>query len=106
MENKVNNQSLPTLKKGYYVSRATPSLLYLVENENLFMHPACGVPTSLKTNPVLKGSLKYGDFGDLHPDVAKEIGQTNANVEITPNYDTKYPQLSVLIRMPNTLRIL
>ena len=83
MENKVNNQSLPTLKNGYYVSRATPSLLYLVENENLFMHPACGVPTSLKTNPVLKGSVKYGDFGDLHPDVAKEIGQTNANVEIT-----------------------
>ena len=30
------------------------------------------------------------------------VGTKNANIEITPNYDTNYPQLTVLIRIQNT----
>ena len=83
MEHQDNKTALEKLKNGYYISRATPSLLYLVEGENLFMHPASGIPKNLKNNPILNGSVKYGNFGELHPDVAQEIGQTISNVEIT-----------------------
>ena len=29
------------------------------------------------------------------------MGTKDANIEITPNYDTNYPHLTVLITMPN-----
>lgn len=83
METEAQNISESALRNGYYISRATPSLLYLVEGEDLYMHPACGTPTNLKSNPILKGSLQYGNFGELHPDVAKESGHAISNVEIT-----------------------
>ena len=77
-----NTTSMPW-KNGYYVSRATPSILFLIEGEILYSHPAAGRPTYLKDNPMLTGSIKPGDFGELHPDVAKDSKQSSSNLEVT-----------------------
>ena len=82
MDSSEISKSLPW-KDGYYVSRATPSILFLVEGEILYTHPTAGRPTYLKANPMLTGSIKPGDYGELHSDVAKECGKSHSNLEIT-----------------------
>ena len=70
-------------KNGYYKSRAMPSQLFLVDGENLLLHAVSGKPTNLENNPMAKGSWKHGNFGEAHPDVAKESGKTHYNVQMT-----------------------
>ena len=69
-------------KNGYYHSREMSSLLYLVDGENILTLPASGKPTKLLDNHRAKGTWKYGDFGEAHPDVAKATGKSRYNVEM------------------------
>merc|ERR1712212_626866 len=68
-------------KNGYYRINAYPSMLFLVDGENIIMHSASGKPTNPDI-PAYKGTWKYGDFGKTHPDVMKETGKTEYNVEM------------------------
>ena len=74
------DENLTPWKNGYYHMRGMPSMLYLVEGENILVHPASGKPQ--KTTPSMKGSLKYGDFGEANEDVAKESGKSRYNVQM------------------------
>jgi gluconate kinase len=78
-----NKRSSTPWKNGHYQGRGTPATLIYVEGETLFFYPTSGKPTNLKENPMLNGTLKYGDFGEAHPDVAKESGKFKNDVEIT-----------------------
>ena len=69
-------------KNGYYHSRGMPSFLWKVDGENVLMHSASGMPANISNNPTAKATWKYGDFGDAHPDVAKETGKTRNDVEM------------------------
>merc|ERR1711997_1040414 len=69
-------------KNGYYHSRGMPSFLWKVDGENVLMHSASGMPANIPNNPTAKATWKYGDFGDAHPDVAKETGKTRNDVEM------------------------
>ena len=69
-------------KNGYYRNGSYPSMLWLVEGEDFTTIPASGKPTN-QDNPMYKGSIKYGDFGESSPDIAKESGKTRYNVEIS-----------------------
>ena len=70
-------------KNGYYQSSATPGTLVFVEGEKSCFFPASGIPTNIKDNPMLNGTLKFGDFGEPHPDVVTKTGVNRANLEIT-----------------------
>ena len=78
-----DNNTITPWKNGYYQSPAMPGTIFFIENEICCFFSASGKPTNLKDNPILNGTIKHGDFGKVHPDVAKETGQTQANVEIT-----------------------
>ena len=81
MADNTSETKLTPWKNGYYRARSYQSMLYLVDGESFVMHPVSGKPT--KTDTVASnGSWKYGDFGDAHPDVAKESGKTRYNVEM------------------------
>ena len=68
-------------KNGYYRMAAYPSMLWLVEGENLIMHSASGKPTN-PDNPTYKGTWKYGDFGEAHPDVKTQTGKSHYDIEM------------------------
>ena len=78
------NKKTSTLpwKDGYYHCRKMKSQLFLIDGENLLMHPISGKPTNLLENPSAKGRWKYGNFGEAHPDVAIATGKTHYNVEM------------------------
>ena len=75
------NESTPW-KNGYYQMASCPSMLWLVEGENLIMHSASGKPTN-PDNPTYKATWKYGNFGEAHPDVKKQTGKSHYNVEMS-----------------------
>ena len=78
-----NKDQAPTpWKNGYYHSRSMPSMLYLVDGENILTHPASGKPSNLSENPMSKGTWKLGDFGKAHEDVTKECGKSRYNVKM------------------------
>ena len=83
MEFSDNGKTSMPWRDGYYISRATPSILFEIEGEILYTYPTAGRPTNIKSNPMLTGSIKCGNFGELHTDVAKECGQSSSNLEIT-----------------------
>ena len=68
-------------KNGHYHMGGSPSEVWLVEGESLMTFGASGKPTNMD-NPMYKGTLKYGDFGDTTPDIEKESGKSRYNVEI------------------------
>ena len=69
-------------RNGYYHTRVFKSMFYLVNGENVIMHGASGKPSNPDI-PTYKGIWKYGDFGEAHPDVAKESGKSRYNVNMT-----------------------
>ena len=77
-----NSDNLTPWKNGYYHARSTPSMLYKVEGENIIMHNASGKSTDIDNDPMAKGTWKYGDFGEAHPDVSKESGKSRYNVQM------------------------
>ena len=79
MESK-NPDSIPW-KNGYYRMKGLSGRIYCVEEEAVTMETASGKPTN-SNDPSMKGTWKYGDFGEAHPDVVKETGKKNYNVEI------------------------
>ena len=81
MDDNKSETKLTPWKNGYYRARSYQSMLYLVDGESFVMHPVSGKPTNTDT-VASNGSWKYGDFGDAHPDVAKESGKTRYNVEM------------------------
>ena len=70
-------------KNGIYQARSTPSVLYQVEGEKVLMFSAAGKPTNLENDPMAKVTWKSGDFGEAHPDVAKESGKSRYNVTMS-----------------------
>ena len=44
--------------------------------------PSVQIDTNLENNPMAKGTWKHGNFGEAHPDVAKESGKTQYNVQL------------------------
>ena len=78
-----DDKSIVPWKNGYYQSPAMPGTIFFIENEVCCFFSAAGKPTNMKDIPMLNGSIKYGDFGEAHPDVVKATGKTQANVEIT-----------------------
>lgn len=79
MENKETPNSTPW-KNGYYRSLDLNAWLFHIEEEDCVMEGVSGKPTN--EDPILKGTFKYGDFGDAHPDVVKETGKKKYNVEM------------------------
>ena len=77
MDDPNNMTSTLPWKDGYYHCRKTKSQLFLIDGENLLMHPISGKPTNLLENPSAKGRWKYGNFGEAHPDVAIATGKTH-----------------------------
>ena len=75
-------KTLTPWKNGYYHSRGMPSFLWKVDGENVLMHSASGIPANISDNPTAKATWKYGDFGEAHPDVAKETGKARNDVEM------------------------
>ena len=73
-------------KNGHYQSKAMPSTLMYLEGEHMCFYPASGKPTNIKDNPMMNGTLKYGDYGEAHPDVAKETGKLKYNVQVIKAY--------------------
>lgn len=69
-------------KNGYWHSRKMPAVLYLVDGENILMHPASGKPTFIHKNPMAKVSWTYGDYGEAHPGIAQATGKSRCNVMI------------------------
>lgn len=68
-------------KNGHY--RGHPGLggmLLLAEGNNFVLYGPSGKPTYIP--PTMKGTWTYGDFGEAHPDVAKETGKSQCNVEM------------------------
>ena len=45
--------------------------LFLIDGENLLMHPISGKPTNLLEKPSAKAKLRHDYFGEAHPDVVK-----------------------------------
>ena len=68
-------------KDGYYRTRTNTSRLFKVTGETFIMHRVSGKPTNMDS-PMYNGTLKFGDFGDAHPDVAKVSGKPRYNVEM------------------------
>ena len=68
-------------KNGFYHSRNMPSMLYEVKGEDILMYSASGKPTGVENKPTAVATWKFGDFGEVHPDVAKESGKSRYNVE-------------------------
>jgi len=64
------------------IIHVTCQALYLVEGENIIMHPASGKPSNVDDIPFYKGTWKYGDFGEARETVAKESGKSRYNVEM------------------------
>ena len=65
-------------KNGHYLGR--PGFLRkfcFIEGNEFLMYPVSGKP-SLQT----KGVITYGNFGDVHPEVASATGRNHYNVEI------------------------
>ena len=81
MGSSTNDNSTPW-KNGYYHALSYPTMLYLVNGENFIMYGASGKPSNLE-NPAVKGTWKFGEFGEAHPDVAKESGKSHYNVAIS-----------------------
>ena len=79
-----SNISLTTFpwKNGYYQSREMKGLLFLVNGDELLIHPTSGIPANLLDDPTAKGSWKYGNFGVAHPDVVKATDKTHCNVKM------------------------
>ena len=78
-----NNDKFTPWKNGHY--RGHPGLirlLLLVEGENLTTYSASGKPI-LQDDTNMTGTWKYGDFGEAHPEVAKETGKSTCDVEMT-----------------------
>ena len=69
-------------KNGFYHSRSMPSMLYEVNGEKIMMYGASGKPTGVEDMPAQNGTWKSGDFGEVHPDVAKETDKSHYNVEM------------------------
>ena len=80
MEAEGKNCSMPW-KNGIYHSRSMPSMLFEVNGEKIVTYSASGKPTGIEDNPRANGTWKFGDFGDVHPDVLKETGKNRYNVE-------------------------
>ena len=71
------NSQLPW-KNGHYLGR--PGFLRkfcFIEGNEFLMYPVSGKP-SLQT----KGVITYGNFGDVHPEVASATGRNHYNVEM------------------------
>ena len=83
MASNQNNTPHTPWKNGYYQSNAMPGNLFYIDGEDTFIFPASGKPTNLKDNPMFCATLKFGDFGEPHPDVVKKTGVTRSNVEMT-----------------------
>ena len=79
--NALGNKKFTPWKNGYYRIAAVPSMLFLVDGENIVMHSASGKPTNSNI-PFYKGTWKYGDFGKAHPDIIKESGKSHYDVEM------------------------
>ena len=83
MPNSSNSNSTPW-KNGCYrsirLSSWLFSWLFIVEGEDFTLEKVSGKPTN--DDAFTKGTWKYGDFGEAHPDVAKETGKNSYNVEI------------------------
>ena len=77
-----DKSSITPWKNGFYQSTVMPTTIFFIENETFCFFPASGKPTNLKDNPSLNGTIKFGDFGEIHPDVAKASGKNQANTEI------------------------
>ena len=69
-------------RNGYYRMRGMPSVINLVDGENVTSENASGKSTSHADDPTTKGTWKFGDFGVAQEDVAKECGISNYNVEM------------------------
>ena len=81
MSTSITHTSTPW-RNGYYQARDFKTCLYLVDGENTKMQGACGPPSNPDI-PVYNGTWKFGDFGEAHPDVAKESGKSHYNVQMT-----------------------
>ena len=90
-----SNDTPTPWKNGYYHSRSMPSMVFEVEGENFLMFSASGKPTKLDSNPTAKGTWKYGQFGEAHPDVVKESGKSRYNVEMCARGGIWKPHLIV-----------
>ena len=77
-----SNENLTPWKNGYYHTRNMPSMLYLVDGENIIMHPASGKPSNVDDIQFNKGTWKYADFGEASETVAKESGKSRYNIEM------------------------
>ena len=69
-------------KNGRYTAKSYPSMFWHVDGEEFITYPASGKPTK-HDDPMYKGTIKYGDFGETSPEVEKESGKKRCNVEIT-----------------------
>ena len=65
-----DKSSITPWKNGFYQSTVMPTTIFFIENETFCFFPASGKPTNLKDNPSLNGTIKFGDFGEIHPDAA------------------------------------
>ena len=67
---------------GYYRIGSISSWVYLVEGESVTMQGLAGEPSVKSDDPTMKGTWKYGEFGDTHPAVEEETGKKCNNVEM------------------------
>lgn len=80
MENPTASNPTPW-KNGYYISKNLQHILYSVEGEDVTMEALSGRPTNV--DPTMKGTWKYGDFGEAPADVVNATGKGNYNVEMS-----------------------
>ena len=79
MQNSSNPNCTPW-KNGCYQAKGFTAWLLFVDGEDCTMEGVGGKPTN--DYPHSKGTWKYGDFGEAHPDVVKETGKEYYNVEM------------------------
>ena len=69
-------------KNGHYLGHpGFLRMLCLVDGNKFLMYPASGMPIKIDGSDTT-GTLTWGDFGDAHPDVARETGKDRSNVKI------------------------
>jgi len=79
MENTIEHNSTPW-KNGYYLSTGFKTQVIYVEGEHCSSDHICGKAS--KQNALSKGTWKYGDYGEAHPDVVEKTGKNQCDVEM------------------------